>query len=193
MKKLTEPLKWLFGGIIAAIIGIITFIFGEKRSINKHQKATNYKPKSKQKHSISPTLDLSKEETLIHYLTAFASELNLIPNKRSLKKLLESAETVSVPLNGESFEECLTKVAGFIKILEIDNSRRMLACHYVSNSVAGLVLVNYIPEALNITAMPNTRKKKDAQAMIESFRTNFYPPKKKTGIFKWHKQARETN
>lgn len=38
MKKLTDTAKLILTGIIAAVVAVITFIFGEKKSINKHFK-----------------------------------------------------------------------------------------------------------------------------------------------------------
>lgn len=169
MKKLSEFAKWIIGGIVAFVAAVLSYIFREKRDINKHKKAIHYKPKSgkeKERSSTVNTRNLPREELLSYYISNHAAEFGIIPDKRSMQALVKATVTEDISHRCATFERCVDIASKFLTILEKDTRQQMFVCMSKGKKCPSLVILIYSDDILNISVVPSNKKKKTAKAVL---------------------------
>lgn len=177
MKKLSEFAKWIIGGIVAFVAAVLSYIFHEKRAVNKHKKAIHFKPKSgkeKERSSTVNTRNFSREGLLSYYISNHAAEFGIIPDKRSIQSLVKASVTEDITHRCATFESCADNISESITILEKDARQQMLVCLSKNKKCCFLIILIYSDGILNVSVVPSNKKKKNAKAVLADLQNHLH-------------------
>lgn len=153
MKKLTDAIAWVFAGFIAAITALITFIFREKKDINKHMKLVDLEKKRNMQNSV----DKDTQDELVYFLSKYSVLLHGPQSKRKIEKLKTKAvfETITVKTDYtyDILKEILSKygqcleyneekhISGYVIYLDKRKKHPLLFISNISNTEMKMAVV----------------------------------------------------
>lgn len=165
MKNLSNAVKNAILGIISVIVAAIAFIFGEKRSINKHQKVTGYA----YKHNVDKnykTDDGYIDSLLSCYFSKYAQKFGVKNSKHNIKKFLSASET-SIPLvENYIFSDYCHKAINIIEVYEFNENDSVLVGVLSVEKNRAFVLIYSFNQSTYLTVISSKANKKSSGSML---------------------------